>query len=511
VVVVLLVLGAICVAVRASTRHEAPAVRGDTFWKLTYDIPYRAAKAGARLQAAFPRDTSHGRVHRINFPAAKSDQTRRTTAQAREVAVVAAQAGPGRITAEFEIHLSPRASWRSESTRANLTAEGRAHYLRSENGIKVDDPLVVSTLEKLQSDPASKVQLVDRLFDFCLTEIGPGGKEAPADAVEAIRRRVANPLGRARAMVALCRAAKVPARLVVGFPIKQGADIRPHVWLEAAAADRWEPFDPENDFTRELPHTFLPARRDGASVIHAAEMLDVHPKFSIAAMPPPEDIYRPEGQRLADVLDLTRLPLEMHEPLSVILLMPLGALLTCIVRTIIGVRTFGTFTPSLLALAFVYNDWRTGIVVFAIAISLGLLTRSFLDKLKLLLVPRLSVILTLVALCMVFGVSLLDYYRLAPSSQAVLLPMVIMTMTVERFFLTMEEDSPRFAAQLLVSTILVAACCYLVLRWETVGRWLLLYPEVHLFTIAAMILLGRYSGYRLTELWRFRDLADPEP
>ena len=35
------------------------------------------------------------------------------------------------------------------------------------------------------------------------------------------------------------------------------------------------------------------------------------------------------------------------------------------------------------------------------------------------------------------------------------------------------------------------------------------YPELHLFTVAALILLGRYTGYRLTELWRFRDLAGP--
>jgi hypothetical protein len=204
------------------------------------------------------------------------------------------------------------------------------------------------------------------------------------------------------------------------------------------------------------------------------------------------------------------LPLEMHEPLSVILLMPLGALLTCIVRTIIGLRTFGTFTPALIALAFVYNDWRTGIFVFIVAISLGLVSRSLLDKLKLLLVPRLSVILTLVALCMVFGVSVLDYFHLTPSAQAVLLPMVIMTMTVERFFLTMEEDSLRFAFQLLAGTLAVACCCYLVLRWDAVGRWVLIYPEFHFFTIAILIMLGRYSGYRLTELWRFSDLSGPQ-
>ena len=204
---------------------------------------------------------------------------------------------------------------------------------------------------------------------------------------------------------------------------------------------------------------------------------------------------------------MTRLPLEMHEVLSLFLLLPLGALVTAIFRTIIGIRTFGTFTPTLIALSFVFNDWVTGVFVFAVVVALGLAGRTILDRLRLLLVPRLSIILTLVVLCIVFSVSLLDYFRFTPSAKAVLLPMVILTMTVERFYVTTEEDGPGFALALLSGTILVAFCCYLVLRWGAVGRMLLAYPEIHLFTVAALIMIGRYTGYRLTELWRFRDFG----
>lgn len=49
--------------------------------------------------------------------------------------------------------------------------------------------------------------------------------------------------------------------------------------------------------------------------------------------------------------------------------------------------------------------------------------------------------------------------------------------------------------------------CYLTLQWETAGQWLLAYPELHVVTVAAFILMGRYRGYQLAELWRFRDLA----
>jgi len=35
------------------------------------------------------------------------------------------------------------------------------------------------------------------------------------------------------------------------------------------------------------------------------------------------------------------------------------------------------------------------------------------------------------------------------------------------------------------------------------------FPELLLVVLAATLLLGRYTGYRLFELWRFRELARP--
>ncbi len=331
------------------------------------------------------------------------------------------------------------------------------------------------------------------------------------DAVQAIEQHVAAPLGRVRALAALCRAAKIPARLVSGFEIQEETQLKPHAWVEVLANSHWEPFDPVNGFARELPYNFLPVRRDGLDIVHVRDATDVESAFSVVRLPPGTGLARPGHPSPLDIVDLTRLPLEMHEVLALILLLPLGALVTSVFRTIIGIRTFGTFTPTLIALSFVFADWRTGLFVFALVIALGLVSRSALDRLKLLLVPRLSVILTLVVLCIIFAVSLLDYLHWTPSAQAVLLPMVILTMTIERFYLTAEEDGTVPAFQLLGGTVLVAFSCYLVLRWDEVGRLLFAFPEVHLLTIAVLVLIGRYTGYRLTEWWRFRDLVPPRP
>ena len=169
--------------------------------------------------------------------------------------------------------------------------------------------------------------------------------------------------------------------------------------------------------------------------------------------------------------------------------------------------TFGTFAPALLAASFIYADWGSGIVVLASVVAAGLYGRAFLERLHLLMVPRLSIILTTIILCVVFGVSLLDYMSQTPGADAVLLPLVILTTLIERFHVTRQEDGAAYASQLSLGTLIVAAFCYMMLRWEDVGHFILVYPEAHLFTLAAFVMIGRYSGYRISELLRFRDMV----
>jgi hypothetical protein len=225
------------------------------------------------------------------------------------------------------------------------------------------------------------------------------------------------------------------------------------------------------------------------------------------ALDPSRD-SRPTQHTPSDVFDLTRLPADMQKVLGLILLMPLGALVTCFFHTIVGLKTYGTFTPTLLALSFAFSDWKTGLFILVSTLLVGLLTRSFLDRLRLLLLSRLSVLLTLVVCSVVFGASLLNYLDVKWSARMALLPMVIVTMLIERFYVTSQEDGIREALQQLAGTFVVGACCYAVLCWDSVAGWFLAYPELHLFTTAAMVAIGRYTGYQLLELIRFRDVED---
>jgi hypothetical protein len=390
-----------------------------------------------------------------------------------------------------------------------LTAEWRAKCLGDDQGVHAASPIVQRTLARILQSPISRPELIERLFEYCAEGLRIGPDDAPADSDAVLQHQVAGPVGRARALAALCRAAKIPARLVTGFEIKSDLDARPHVWVQVMTNGHWESYDPVNGFARQLPHNFVPVLRYGAEIVRVDPVGAIQARYSISPLAP-SCLLSAAGRHPFSILDLTRLPLEVHEVLSLILLIPFGALVTSLMRTMVGIPTFGTFTPTLLALSFVYADWRTGLIVLVCVVALGLGSRAVLDRLRLLMVPRVSVILTLVVLGMILGVSVLDRFGFTPGTQAVLLPIVILTMLIERFFLTAEEEGVRFASHLLLGTLVVALACYLVLAWKSVGQMVLVYPEVHLVTVAALVMIGRYNGYRLTELWRFRDLARPD-
>jgi hypothetical protein len=59
----------------------------------------------------------------------------------------------------------------------------------------------------------------------------------------------------------------------------------------------------------------------------------------------------------------------------------------------------------------------------------------------------------------------------------------------------------------MAATLLTAGAVLLVTRLDWVRVTMTEHPEALGLVVAGQLLLGRYTGYRLTELARFRELA----
>lgn len=516
-----LLVGGACMGFRYRSLQQVKTAREDSLWRLTYDVRFEAitdptqepAQVDTVVRLAQPFDTSHCEVLSRNWSSINpelqfSDRTLSAT-RTRELVVTTSQPNqnPYNVLATFELRLSPRTDTSRELSLESLSADARALFLRNETDLPVTSAQVKSSVDSLPADAVTPAERVQAIFDYCIHIESPPGESLDSVA-EALRTKKGSALARARAMVAMCRAIKMPARPVAGFEIKQQSNARPRVWVEVFQGQRWVPYDPEFGYTHSLPMQYVPARRGGDAIVGAVETSNLVNSYSIVCLPGDERLLREDVQHPIQILYLKRLPVPMHTVMKILLLLPFAALITAILRNVVGLQTFGTFSPALLAMSFIYADWKTGLAILVIVVTVGLLGRTFLERLRLLTVPRLSIILTIVILCVVFSVSALNFLLPKISADAVLLPMVILTMLIERFHVSVEEDGLVFTLKLAIGTLVAAVLCFAVLGWEDVGDWVLTFPEAHFFTIAAFIVLGRYAGYRLTELWRFRDLVD---
>jgi hypothetical protein len=207
---------------------------------------------------------------------------------------------------------------------------------------------------------------------------------------------------------------------------------------------------------------------------------------------------------------LFSLPVHTQALYRVLLLVPVGAFLLVILRNVVGIKTFGTFMPVLIALAFRETQLLWGIVLFSVVVGLGLSVRLYFQHLKLLLVPRLAAVLIVVVLLMA-GLSILTQrLGLTRGLSVALFPMVILTMTIERMSIVWDERGAGEALQQGLGSLVVAAIAHLIMTINYVEHLAFVFPELLLVLLAGTLVLGRYYGYRLLELRRFKTLVKEE-
>ena len=309
--------------------------------------------------------------------------------------------------------------------------------------------------------------------------------------------------------------ALIPARVVHGIRLDQPTRYAEITYrLEVFDEGSWKSFDWQE---RSLAHPedFLVWWRgtDPLAQIKSGDHLDV--KISVERYQEDAMAGALAGSNIANPalvsFTLFNLPLEAQSVYRILLLVPLGALVVAFLRNVIGLRTFGTFMPVLIALAFRETQLLWGIALFSTLVALGLVFRFYFEHLKLMLVPRLAAILTVVVLLMVLVSMLTHKLGLALGLSVALFPMVIVTMTIERMSTIWDELGAQHALRQGISSLFCAAVVYLIITVKAIEHLIFTVPELLLLVLAACLLLGRYTGYRLLEYLRFRALIREAP
>ena len=327
-----------------------------------------------------------------------------------------------------------------------------------------------------------------------------------------------SPLVKARLFNLMARRQKVPARIVVMVRLPELKDqgkgkIRFTFANEVFLNNKWIPIDTNRGHFAERPDSFVVlhhnyeeiekmiSRKNVTYKIHA-ERVRVN-KFN-------RKEYSKEVMKSDSIFakfSLYKLPLPLQSMFTTILLIPIGTLVLSLARNVIGIPTFGIFSPILLALFFKETSLGFGIIFFFAVVVIGIGERYILDKFYLLAVPRMSIILTLVIVLMIgysfwsVDVSFISQKHLS------FFPIVIVTTNIERLSIMIAEEGVYSTLKTLLGTLFISLLTYAMFFVHTLEMFMFTNPELLLFIIGLLILLGKYKGYRISEFLRFRDLV----
>lgn len=436
--------------------------------------------------------------------------------------VVFHRAGKGRVevfqaSASFRVHTglrSPTPAMELLTGELDAAPVAGGPYLRPSARIESENESIRRQAAELAQrndvdERSERMDLVRSFYDY-VADLPRKRLTEPRSASQCLQAEGGEGLGKSRLLVAFCRNRGVPARVVTGLVLTAGEDLVPHYWAEAWVNDLWLPMDPTNHHfgSQKLPRRYLvlqigdePLTRGKAKVQLSFAVRDLR-RADVEETPSPS---REFWQRLS----LHELGPRDRRLLRFLLLLPLSALVVSVFRTVIGVPTYGTFSPALLGLAFLdLKALHWGLAIFVLIVLAGWLMRRLLEGFHLLQVPRTSAMLTLIVLLLLVVVVVASHYGVPATHFIRLFPLVILTHLVERFWTVEAEDGTASSFKTLAGTMLVAATITLSLAPTSVGRWMLTYPESLGVVLAAQLALGRYTAYRLTELYRFGDLLE---
>lgn len=377
-------------------------------------------------------------------------------------------------------------------------------YLQPTEDIQVDAPEVRERLRTIGADRGPLGERVRRIYDD--TEaLGFRTFKGTTDALTALRLGEASCNGKSRLFVALARASGVPARLVGGLVLEPGSKRTSHQWVEVYLAGHWVPFDPTNHHYAALPGHYLTLYRgDEALFRHTGEI-----NFDYMFTTRERLVPSPEARASFSAFNVWDLFARLHLPFSLlqtVLMLPIGALVVVLFRNVIGVPTFGTFLPALIAAAMGATGLAWGMVSIVVVTTAVVAARLGLQRLQLLHSPTLAILLTVVVMSMLATSLLADRMELSELARVAHFPIAVMAIVSENLYLVLAEKGTREGMKHFAGTLAVVLACYLVMNSLAMQVLVIGFPEILLLVIAADIYLGRWVGMRVIELWRFRRL-----
>lgn len=243
---------------------------------------------------------------------------------------------------------------------------------------------------------------------------------------------------------------------------------------------------------------------------------------------PRKDLTRPEDQPEKDEIQqlIEKRPVSSPNPFNLIaywvqkaialgipantivliLLIPVIAMLVTFVRVVIGLPSLEMLVPIILAFAFVAVGITAGMLILSAVVVASFVSRALLRKVPIMHFPKRSLSLLLLAFFVFAALTLTIILDIESIRGLSIFPILILTLLGDSIVSVQLHKNMRETILITSVTIGIALLGYAIATSVFVRDMVILWPELVLLTIPINLLLGRYFGLRLSELFRFKSL-----
>lgn len=193
--------------------------------------------------------------------------------------------------------------------------------------------------------------------------------------------------------------------------------------------------------------------------------------------------------------------------LVLLFLFPLVAALVAFSRQVVGVSGFGMITPALLSVAFLSTGGVAGLVLLLFILGVATLGRMLIKRVKVPYLPKLAILIWVVSMAVLVLLLASSGLGMQQLTSVGIFPIMLFVLLAETFIEAQITRSFSTSMWMTVETVILALVAYKVMSAPWIQNQVLLHPEISVIAILLLdLLIGKYKGLRLMEIWRFRKL-----
>jgi len=211
--------------------------------------------------------------------------------------------------------------------------------------------------------------------------------------------------------------------------------------------------------------------------------------------------------------------------LIMVIMLPVIATMLGFARHIIGIKSLGLYAPIILTYAYfrlglsaqgetwsdqVYYGIKVGLILSATVLLTSYLAHIITKQLRVHYFPKIALVLTAVATSVYVLIIIADLTDKQTFQYTGFLPIILIATISEQFVSILAKKNLRVATSLTITTVLLSMATFSLVIFEPFQNLFLDYPYLIIVTILINMLIGRFTGLRISEYLRFKDILNQE-